>query len=81
MSDGADCSQSKPNGRGETVAFVDWLEDWIEMLRAQTEQTTRALFKVVGISAALSLVGTLTGAEKLSLACALGWRTLWYECG
>jgi hypothetical protein len=82
MSDGADCSQSKPNGRGETVAFVDWLEDWIEMLKAPEKQTARALFKVVGLSAALSVpIGTLTGAEKLLLACGSGWRTLWYECG
>ena len=82
MSNGADCSQNKPNGRGETVAFVDWLEDWIELLKAPGKQTARALFKVVGISAALSApVGPLTVAEKRSLASGSGGRTLWYECG
>ncbi len=42
MGAGADCCQPKPKSLGETIAFVDWLEDWLASIAGSLDAHGRS---------------------------------------
>jgi hypothetical protein len=46
---GADCSQPKPTSLSETIAFVDWLEDWLTSIGAPIDEDNDRILAFPGI--------------------------------
>ena len=46
---GADCSQPKPTSLSETIAFVDWLEDWLTSIAAPADEDNDRILAFPGI--------------------------------
>jgi hypothetical protein len=46
---GADCSQPKPASLSETIAFVDWLEDWLTSIAGPVDEDNDRILAFPGI--------------------------------
>ena len=49
LSAGADCSQPKPASLSETIAFVDWLEDWLTSIAGPIDEDNDRILAFPGI--------------------------------
>lgn len=49
MAQGADCSQPKPTSLAETIAFVDWLEDWLSSITCSVDADNDRILAFPGV--------------------------------
>ena len=64
---GADCSQPKPTSLSETIAFVDWLEDWLTTIAAPIDQDNDRILAFPGIFPRRDLVAHNVMAMRSNL--------------
>lgn len=64
---GADCSQPRPTSLSETIAFVDWLEDWLTSIAGPMDEDNDRILAFPGIFPRRDVLGDLGAANGLPM--------------
>jgi len=64
---GADCSQPKPTSLSETIAFADWLEDWLTSIASPIDEDNDRILAFPGIFPRRDLVAANVMPMRVNL--------------